>query len=98
MKGLRDITVDASIEQQKGTTMLGQYETDAITARVVQLKKKNGKMMHVRACMCKRGDHTQTILYMLPTLYSVPSGPKRPESKPETEPLSSRHTGSDHFI
>ena len=56
-------------------------------------------MMHVRAFgMCKRGDHTQTIVYMLPPFYSVPSGPTRPESKPETEPLILRHTGSDPLI
>jgi hypothetical protein len=53
---------------------------------------KDGRLLHVRAFgLSRRGDHTRTVVYMMPH-YTTPAGGKtRPESTAETEPLMQRH-------
>ncbi|CAK0892727.1 unnamed protein product, partial [Prorocentrum cordatum] len=96
-QSLLEIISAASREEQKSIALSGQCETDATTLRVVQLK--NGRNMHVRVFgMCKRGNHEQAVVHMLPAHYAARGGPTRPESTDETEPLISAHTGADVLI
>jgi hypothetical protein len=68
----------------------GQCEADATTIRVIRLR--NGRLLHVRVLgFSRRGDHTRTIAYMMPSYTTPPGGKTRPESTDETEPLMQRH-------
>ena len=97
MKALGDVIHKCNTKEQAAIKLEGQCEVDASTLRTVRLC--NGRIKHIRVLgMSKRGDHTKTIVYMLPAYSSPPGGATRPENIQETERLLRLHTGKDILI
>ena len=63
------------------------------------IRLKNGRLLHVRVFgLSRRGDHTKTIVYMLPEYTTPPGGNTRPESIAETEHLIKEHQADEKTI
>jgi hypothetical protein len=77
-------------KEQKKIRLAGQCEGDATTLRVVRLR--NGRLLHVRVFgLSRRGDHTKTIVEMMPVYTTPPGGKTRPESRQEVDSIIAKH-------